>query len=108
METVTTMTARARSYDPETSHLAASSVSGITELQTRILQTFDAFGAMNDEELIVNYASMWGIRNRATDSSLRTRRSDLVTKGELRDTGITRKTRAGRNATVWAINGRLM
>ena len=103
-----TMTARARSYDRETSHLAAESVTGITELQTRILHTFDAFGAMTDEELIARYKQMWGVRNPATDSSLRTRRCDLVTKGELRDSGITRKTNAGRKSTVWTINGRLL
>lgn len=101
-----TTTAHARNSDPANSHLAAESVQGITELQQRILACFeDSMRGLTDEELIVKYKYMWGIRNPATDSSLRTRRSDLVTKGHLYATSSTRLTYAGRESTVWGISG---
>lgn len=100
--------AHARNSDPLNSHFAADSVVGITELQGRIMECFNQTGnGLTDEELIAKYSQMWGIRNPATDSSLRTRRCDLVAKGRLIDSKITRPTRANRKSTVWIIQGRL-
>lgn len=101
------MVARARNSDSANSHIAADSVRGITEVKRRILDTFDVNGPMTDEAMIVAYRRLWGNRHKETDSSLRTRRSELVHAGELRDTGLTGLTRAGRKCTVFGIDGRL-
>ena len=101
------MTPRARDSDPQTSHDAAMSVKDTTGLQNRILGIFGNHNGLTDEELIVEYARLFRAWWPATDSSIRSRRSELVGKGLLQDTGVRRKTVAGRDSTVWDIFGRL-
>ena len=102
------MIAHARKSDPANSHFAAESVKGISELQSRIIACFEyASNGLTDEELVRKYASMWGTRNPATDSSLRSRRCDLVTKGHLQASSITRPTKANRKSAVWILEGKL-
>ena len=106
-------TAHARNSDPATSHLAAESVKDTSELQRRILYLFgEAENGLIDEDLVRIYAQTFGSRYPATESSLRSRRSDLHHNGRLReaklhDKILTRKTKAGRESTVWILEGRL-
>ena len=87
-----TSRAHARATDPWTSHSAADSIADVTPLQYRLLQCFDVEMAMTDEELVKVYARTWGITWPATDSSIRSRRSELVGMGQLLPTNETRKT----------------
>ena len=96
--------ARARATDPWTSHSAADSIADVTPLQYRLLQCFDVEMAMTDEELVQVYARTWGITWPATDSSIRSRRSELVGMGQLLPTNETRKTKAGHKSIVWTRN----
>lgn len=99
------MTAHARNSDPATSHYAAESVSNITEVKRRILQTFEKYGAMTDEQLIENYNKLWGNSFKASVSGLRSRRCDLVREGYLQETAIHGTTSNGRKSTVWGLVG---
>jgi hypothetical protein len=96
--------AHARATDPWTSHSAADSIADVTPLQYRLLQCFDVEMAMTDEELVKVYARTWGITWPATDSSIRSRRSELVGMGQLLPTNETRKTKAGHKSIVWTRN----
>ena len=101
-------TAHARKSDPITSHLAADAVGDTTPLQRRILTLFEVSHiGLNDEQLIVMYKSAFGHVWPATESSLRSRRNDLVVKGHLRDSGQTRPTATGHKSIVWVDAGRL-
>jgi hypothetical protein len=101
--------AHARSYDPQTSHDAAESVWNLTGVQERILALFEyRENGYTDEELIQDYFKAHRHLFPATDSSLRSRRSELVHRGELTDTGVKRLTRVGRKTTVWQLAGRLL
>lgn len=103
---MTTMTARARNSDPATSHYAADSVTNITEVKRRILACYED-GGLTDEALIEKYRQLWGNRHKETDSSIRTRRSELHHAGHVIDTGRTGLTRAGRKSVIWCESGRL-
>ena len=96
--------AHARATDPWTSHSAADLIADVTPLQYRLLQCFDVEMAMTDEELVQAYARTWGITWPATDSSIRSRRSELVGMGQLLPTNETRKTKAGHKSIVWIRN----
>lgn len=100
--------AHARNSDPITSHDAAESVKDLTQLQSRIMVIFQMCWGLTDEELIASYNRTYGLHSPATDSSIRSRRSELHHVGQIRDTAITRKTRAGGNSIVWDVYGRLL
>jgi len=101
-----TALAHARNSDPQTSRDAANSVDGVTELQGRLLQLFDSASVgYTDEELIRSYASAFGSYFPASESSIRSRRSELVTKGFLRDSEKRRLTKMGGKSTVWMLSG---
>ena len=87
--------AHARRSDPETSREAARSVTNIRESQQRILGVFQVGGPMADHQLLEYLPRTY------SPSGVRTRRSELVAKGLLRDSGKRIKTPAGRNAIVW-------
>ena len=93
--------AHARRTDPETSHEAAASVKHLRESQRAVLSMFSpyAFG-LTDEELIVKYRTT-GTRPLQSDSGIRTRRSELVHKGWLYDSGDRALTVSGRRTIVW-------
>ena len=74
---MTTPRAHTHKSHPETSFLAADSVTNITELQRRIIQVFEEYGEMTHERLIINYRRMWGNIHKDTDSSIRSRCSQL-------------------------------
>ena len=100
--------AYARNSDPITSHLAAQSIMDVTTLQIRIMQCFESTtGGLTDEQLVNVYKAMWGNSFPATESSIRSRRSELHHKGAIVDTAKTRQTRNGHKAIIWEIEGRL-
>jgi hypothetical protein len=87
----------ARRTDPETSHEAAESVTNITPLKQEILQRL--MTPMTDADL---YALLFtSSRLIVTESGVRSRRSELVQAGLVRDTGARQKLKTGRNAIVW-------
>lgn len=88
--------ARARRRDPETSREAARSVENIWESQRTILELLQRRGASTDEEIFMLVSGM-------SPSGARTRRSELVKMGLVRDSGQRRKLSTGRRAIVWEV-----
>jgi hypothetical protein len=87
----------ARTTDPETSHEAAMSVTNITPLKQEILQRL--MTPMTDTDLYETLRT--GSRLIVTESGVRSRRSELVQAGLVRDTGERVKLATGRRAIVW-------
>ena len=79
----------------EAARLLAPKLSAMEcEILNLITESQAASGSgLTDDELIATYGSQ----------SARPRRIFLTKLGKLRDTGTVRKTRAGRNAVVWAL-----
>jgi len=93
----------ARTTDPETSKLAAESVGNLNETKKVILQLLAK--PMGDEELVNKYEFLadnqmapW-----ASQSGIRSRRSELVEDGYLFDSGERIKTKSNRSAIVWML-----
>lgn len=70
-------------------------------VRDNILELFDAFGAMSDYELITLYKEH--VTEKIVDSTVRTRRSELVDEGLLRDSGLHHVLPTGREAIVWEV-----
>jgi len=87
----------ARTTDPETSHEAAMSVTNITPLKYEILQRL--MTPMTDTDLYQLLTT--NSRLMVTESGVRSRRSELVQAGLVRDTGERVKLATGRRAIVW-------
>lgn len=94
----------ARTTDPETSHQAAASVTHVSRLQAHLLALYQMRGPLTDTELIDLHAQMVAAGHfpPATDSGIRTRRSELGTSGKLWDVGRS-TTPSGRACTVWDV-----
>ena len=106
MNTITapnTAIAHTRTHDPLTSHAAAQSVTGLSEKQIAVLTVFLDMGRMTDEVMIGCYAASG--QPAQSESGLRTRRSELVALGKLRDSTNRERTSCGRKAIVWEIEG---
>ena len=90
--------AHARASDPHTSHDAARSLSPakLRDSQKAVLGHFRKFGPMTDTDLVNLY-----VGSPQSRSGLRTRRSELVDRGLVEDTGARKKLPTGRNAIVW-------
>jgi hypothetical protein len=88
--------AHARRSDPATSHDAAASVR-VRQSQRAVLRMFLAYGPMTDTELVVRTAEIMSA------SGARTRRSELVDKGFVEDSGPRVKLPTGRLAIVWKV-----
>lgn len=98
--------AHARRTDPGTSHAAAASVRELTAKQIAVREVFRQHGSMTDEELIDRYSEPSSVRIAwpvQSESGLRTRRSELVRRGELQDTGEKLVMSTGRKAIVWGL-----
>jgi hypothetical protein len=96
----------ARSTDRSTSHAAAQSTARRqTENQEAVLRVFRALTDATDEELVAHYERLRArlVLPEQSESGLRTRRRELVDRKRLRDSGRTRRTRGGRQATVWEL-----
>jgi hypothetical protein len=93
----------ARSTDPQTSHDAAASVGNITDTKKAIVRILEVHGPLTDPEINAKYNKMvnLGIAPRASESGLRSRRSELVNIGVVEDTGFKQKLESGRNAIIW-------
>jgi hypothetical protein len=72
----------------------------ITRLQGEILQLLARVGPMTDEEITLQI-HVGTFPTVPADSSIRTRRSELVTLGKVEDSGERRPSRSGRAMTVW-------
>lgn len=90
-----------RTTDPETSHLAEKSISKLAETYRIILDLFGKYGPMNDEELIAQFK--FESPKRASDSGIRSRRSELVAAERLADSGERKKMASGRLSIVWKL-----
>lgn len=91
---------RARPSDPETSHVAADGISpdDLRQSQVQVLLLFREEGPFTDERL-VELCRERGVKQ--SPSGLRTRRSELVDKGLLEDSGDRQETMFGNPAIVW-------
>ena len=96
------MMANARKHDPETSHEAADSVSNKVKTQSAILRIL--FRPLTDEVLIGVYEIMAGegLAPKASQSGIRSRRSELVDMGLIEAKGYD-MTLFGRRAIVWGL-----
>jgi hypothetical protein len=90
--------ARARRTDPETSREAASSFTPVrlTEIQKDVLAFFRSHGPATDEELRESLEA-----KHPAESTLRKRRTELVQRGLLHDTGTTKFSGNRRRMIVW-------
>lgn len=89
--------AHARRTDPDTSHAAARSVVELRPRQQAVLDVLRSYGrALTDEEIAERYDGP-----QQSPSGLRTRRSELVSKGFARDSGERRPLASGRLAIAW-------
>lgn len=104
---------RARRGDRPTSHEATKAAArGLNDKQRHVLRAFQDWGAMHDELLV----TLWRDRRveqlargfgdvlpDLTDSSLRSRRAELVTLDMLRDSGRTALTSRQGKTTIWEL-----
>lgn len=100
--------AHARRGDPVTSHMAAASIKSeeIRRSQQGVLSMFERYGPMHDVALVERYmlnAAPISDLPQQSESGVRTRRSELVTKGVLEDSGRKEQLPSGRKAIVWRI-----
>jgi len=93
--------AYARRTDPETSHDAAQSVRNLTETQNAILEMCTK--PITDHKLVVWYQSLAsdGVVPHASESGIRSRRSELVDKGLIIDSGQRSLSPSGRKQILW-------
>ena len=92
--------ARARNTDPQTSHDAAKSLTDVTAIQGYVLRALRR--PRTDQELVDAYRAYKNAPPATEDSTIRTRRNELVRRGLVVDTGERRPSRSGRKAIVWA------
>jgi hypothetical protein len=91
--------AHARRSDPETSHAAAASVKNLTELQALILSALKDRPCIDD--VLIARINNSGLL--ASASGIRSRRSELVALGMVRDSGQRETLPSGRKSIVWEI-----
>ena len=87
-----------RHSDPQTSFDAADSVTNLTAMKQHILKVLKR--PRTDVELLEAYKNL-KTAPPASDSGLRTRRSELVDLGLVIDSGMRKKLPSGRFAVVW-------
>lgn len=87
----------ARTTDPQTSHDAARSVTNIRALKQVITELLNT--PMTDPELLLRIRYRYSML--VTESGVRSRRSELVKAGQVKDTGARKQTSSGRLAIVW-------
>ncbi|WP_284761543.1 hypothetical protein [Curtobacterium sp. MEB011] len=100
------MSPAARRHDVETSHLAAATAYKPTEVQQRvldILRSDDFFvrsKGLTDQEIVDKYNELDGVI--PTEQSIRSRRAELVRRGEVAWTGQKKKMQGSqRLARLW-------
>jgi len=90
-----------RTLDPSTSHQAEQSVTGLAGSYRIILGILREHGAMNDERLVITWRSTQ--TKTASDSGIRSRRSELAAAGLVVDSGKRERMASGRMSIVWSI-----
>lgn len=75
----------------------------ITRVQAAICEVLGMFGPATDEDIAWAYVRSFRPRPNASPSSLRTRRSELVRAGKVRDSGRRGKTASGRSCVIWEL-----
>ena len=102
-ETYIPVSARARKFDPETSHDAAKTVQNLSFVQ-KAIQSILTLNKLTDEELVEFYERLAEIGEvpKASPQSIRSRRKELVEAGLAFATRERRSTRYGRKAIVWS------
>lgn len=108
-----TTTPRARAEDPENAHRAAARAAGdLTLKQKSVLEVITTYGPMHDEHLVHFYREartqqlargFGALYPDLTDSSIRSRRNELVGLGMVRDTGRETRTARGGPTTIWEV-----
>lgn len=93
---------KARNTDPKTSHDAAETVADVTITQAYILKALTK--PRTDTQLIEAYRKLKRAPL-ASESGIRSRRAELVTKGLVVDSGTRGLTQFNRQSIVWAANG---
>lgn len=93
----------ARATDPETSHLAAETVSNLTETKQAILRILKT-KPLNDDQIyqIFFQGAEHGYWKHASVSGVRSRRAELVREGLIKQVSRT-ETRFGRKCYVWGL-----
>jgi hypothetical protein len=98
---------KARTSDPDTSHLAAASITEhqVTAVQQSIIDVLHHYGAATDEQIAERHTQLrvaagW---SRVSPSGLRSRRAELVAAGIVIDTGRRGITSAGRATIIWGL-----
>lgn len=98
---------RARTTDPGTSHAAAASVDEITRKQAAVALVLAECGACTDATLVTLYQARAAVAPQTyppqSSSGIRTRRSELVAKQRVRDSGARVRLDTGRHAIVWTV-----
>jgi hypothetical protein len=94
----------ARTTDPITSHLAADSISnGEVSKTQKLIISLLVNGPRADFEIVQMFQDLYPAI--ASDSGIRTRRAELVSKGVVVDTGFKVKMpHSNRLAIVWGLN----
>lgn len=96
---------KARITDPHTSHEAADSVKNLTQTQMGILNVLTKLRRpAADEEIIYQYQIQvrLGLLPRASESGIRSRRSELVAYGKVVAAGLGR-TASNRKTVLWGL-----
>lgn len=101
----------ARRHDIDTSHAAARSVYKPTEVQLGILTVMQRASYAGDRDGLTDEEIVRRFKERATrvgetiptDSSIRSRRAELVAAGKIRRSTVNGKTATGRTAAKWLI-----
>jgi hypothetical protein len=94
---------RARRTDPETSVAAALSVGNLRRSQLAVHSFLSEVGPIHDEQWVPQYHT-WAAAHeepQQSESGLRTRRSECVEVGLIRDTGQRVVVESNREAIVW-------
>jgi hypothetical protein len=94
------LSAHARATDPQTSHDAAASIPSdkIRASQQAVLSVLRVHGPMDDTGII---EICMLAQPSQSPSGIRTRRSELVAKGLIADSGERRTLASGRKAIIW-------
>ena len=101
MSVTTIDTPRARNTDPATSHEATATVTNVRATHEFVIRALRR--PTHDVEL-VKRCQAYAKAPRASESGIRTRRSELVALGMILDSGKRVRLESGRQATVWQIN----
>jgi len=98
--------AAARSTDPETSHEAAESVWNPSAVQAVVFKIIEDRGPITDTELIWHYGHEAVRQNiyLPSEQSIRSRRAELVTAGQVEFSGLYGVTANGRRSRKWWVS----